>query len=78
VTVTTNSDLHRDFGRMEGQIKAMDDRLSRIEEIVERIDTRLASIETHENQLRGAWWVLAGIATIIGVVIGIVVNHFWK
>jgi hypothetical protein len=74
----THTDLHRDFGRMEGQLSAMDDRLGKIETIVERIDDRLAKIEARESELRGAWWVLAATGTVVGAVIAIVVGHFWK
>ncbi len=78
MTDFSHNDLHRDMGRMEGQLSAMDDRLSKIETIVERIDARLAKIEQHEGQLRGAWWVLAAIATIVGGLAAVAINHLWK
>ena len=52
---TTHLDLQRDLGRMEGRLDAMDDRLSKIETIVERVDQRLARIEVTENQRQGAF-----------------------
>lgn len=78
MTDMTQTDLHKDIGRMEGQLAAMEDRFDRMETTLERIDTRLARIEARESELRGAWWVLAAIATVIGVGLANIVNHFWK
>ena len=78
MTNPTNTDLQRDFGRMEGRLDAMDNRLIKIESIMERVDKRLARIEARESQLTGAWWVLAGIAGIIGALLYAALGHFWK
>ncbi|WP_156427454.1 hypothetical protein [Novosphingobium sp. Fuku2-ISO-50] len=74
----THTDLHRDMGRMEGRLAAMEDRFGRMEQTLDRIDQRLAKIESKESQLRGGWFVLAGIAAVAGAVLLAVVEHYWK
>jgi hypothetical protein len=72
------SDLHRDFGRMEGHLQGLQDDVTDIKTTLERVERRLAKMESRESELRGAWWVLAAIATVFGVCFGVIVNHFWK
>lgn len=74
----THNDLHRDLGRMEGRLDAMEDRLSKIETLAERIDERLARIEARESERRGIWWTLVTVATVLGSAIGVLLAHFWK
>jgi hypothetical protein len=78
VSDLTNTDLHRDIGRMEGRLDGMDDRLSKIEAIAERIDGRLANLEARESERKGAWWTLGTLAAIIGAFAGAILSHFWK
>jgi hypothetical protein len=73
-----HADLHRDLGRMEGRLDAMEDRLSKIEAIAERIDSRLANLEARDNERKGAWWTLVGVATGFGTVAGSILTHLWK
>lgn len=75
---TTHTDLHRDLGRVEGSIAAMESRFQRVEEIVERIDARLARIEATENQRKGAWWAIVTTSATIGTFAGTLISHFWK
>lgn len=76
--IETPIELHRDFGRMEGRLDAMDDRLSKIEIVVERIDERLARIESRESQLRGVWWALALAGSCLSAAAALVLQHWWK
>jgi len=78
VTELNRTELHRDLGRMEGRLDGMDDRLSKIETIVERIDDRLANLEARDNERKGAWWVLIAIATAVGSAAGDILTHLWK
>ncbi|WP_156428160.1 hypothetical protein [Novosphingobium sp. FSW06-99] len=75
---TTYSDLHRDLGRVEGGLEAMEKRFDRVEETLERIDDRLARIEASENERKGAWWAIVTIAAVIGAFAGTLISHFWK
>ena len=72
------SELHRDLGRVEGSLEAMEKRFDRVEETLERIDDRLARIEASENERKGAWWAIVTMAAIIGAFAGTVISHLWK
>jgi hypothetical protein len=54
------SDIHRDLGRMEGRLDAVEDRLSEMKAVLERIDERLAKIESAARTSAVApgssWW----------------------
>ena len=82
MTDMTHTDLHRDIGRMEGRLDGMDDRLSKIETIVERIDSKMAALEAAAQRNHGAWGVFEAIGiTIVTLgagIIGSIVAHFWK
>lgn len=71
-----HDDLHRDIGRMEGRLDAMDDRLSKMETVLDRIDGRLAKIEGRENERKGAWGILVAIATVASGFVAWVVSTF--
>ena len=68
----------REQGRLEGRIQSMESRFSHVEQALERIETRLARMEKHENQLSGVWWVFGAVGTVIAGVFAVVVGHFWK
>lgn len=76
--MTTNTDLQRDLGRVEGEISAVKSRLDKIDGVLERIDSRLARIEIAENQRKGAFnlahWIVGGV----GAGIALLVDHLWK
>ena len=67
---------------MEGRLDGMDERLGKIETIVERIDSRMANLETNDNKRIGAWGVLelvgATVVMLIGGIGGTIIAHFWK
>lgn len=65
MTAPTHSDLHRDIGRMEGRLDAMEHRLAQMVATLERIDSRLATIETRENERRGAWVALVALGSLL-------------
>ena len=87
-----DSQLQRSLGRVEGNQGAMEARMDRLESAVcegfkdvklaisemrADFDKRLESLEAREHQLRGVWWVLASVATLVGAVGGLAANHFW-
>ena len=87
-----DNQMQRSLGRVEGNQGAMETRMDRLESAVcegfkdvklaisdmrADFDKRLESLEAREHQLRGAWGILAAFATLTGVVVGFVVNHFW-
>ena len=57
--MTTHDDLHRDLGRMEGAFGAMEDRLDKLEKMMsdgfQKLDERLARIESRESERKGAF-----------------------
>ena len=67
---------------MEGRLDGMDERLSKIETIVERIDSRMAKLETKDHRRVGAWGVLeligAAVVMLIGGIGSTIIAHFWK
>ena len=69
MTNPNHSDLYQGLGRLEGATQAMENRLDKIEEVLERIDKRLAGLEAKENQRRGA---LAALMVFSGAVGGLI------
>jgi len=59
--MATSDDLHRDFGRMEGRLDAVEGRLQNIEDLLKTLISRLESIEAREHERRGAVWLLRGL-----------------
>jgi hypothetical protein len=78
MTPPTDTDLHRDIGRMEGRLDAMEERFDRVEKTLERIDTRLAEIIGRDNERKGAWLAIVTIATALGAIAGTIAEHIWK
>jgi septal ring factor EnvC (AmiA/AmiB activator) len=74
----TPSDIHRDLGRMEGRLDAVEDRLSEMKAVLERIDERLAKIESAEAQRKGGLATLIAASSVISLIAGWVIEHFWK
>jgi septal ring factor EnvC (AmiA/AmiB activator) len=72
------ADLHRDIGRIEGELSGMRGDLTEIKAMLKDISDRVAQIEARENERKGAWWVLGVLAATIGAFAGAVLNHFWK
>jgi septal ring factor EnvC (AmiA/AmiB activator) len=72
------SDIHRDLGRMEGRLDAVEDRLSEMKAVLERIDERLAKIESAEAQRKGGLATLIAASSVISLIAGWVIEHFWK
>jgi septal ring factor EnvC (AmiA/AmiB activator) len=62
----SHTDLYQGLGRLEGATTAMEARLDRIEDVLERIDKRLAKIEAKEDQRKGAVATLVAIGGVIG------------
>jgi len=61
-----HTDLSRDMGRVEGKQDAMGARLDKIEDLLERIDSRLARLEASENKRKGAVGALMLFAGFVG------------
>lgn len=72
----TNDDLHRDFGRMEGRLSALETRLEKMEAVLERIDSRLAKIEARESERKGILWAIAALGGILGTLGGLISRLF--
>lgn len=86
MTQPTHSDLQRDFGRMEGSVAAMKERMDHLEKTVadgfekvgaglDKIDKRLATIEAREAERKGAWKVIALVAGAVSAVVASVVKY---
>ena len=61
-----HADLYQGLGRLEGATTAMGARLDKIEDVLERIDKRLANLEAKEDQRKGAVATLVAIGGVIG------------
>jgi len=77
-TATTNSDLDRDIGRMEGRLQALEDRLQKVEALLVRIDDRLAKIESQETERKGGWKALVFVSGAMSSGIAAVVTWVFK
>ncbi len=73
--MTTNLDLSRDIGRMEAEIAGVKHRLDKIDDVLERIDSRLARMETIESERKGTWKTIAAFAAMVGGVAAAVVKY---
>lgn len=78
--MTTHDDLERSLGRVEGNQQATRERMDRFEKLVsngfsdvgealDEIKARLSQIEARENERKGAWAVLVGIASVISSIL---------
>lgn len=86
MTGATHDQLNRALGRVEGSQVAMEKRLDTLEKTVtdgfekvgdglDRIDRRLAQIETKEAERKGAWKVVAAIAGAVAAVVASAVKY---
>ena len=70
---TSNADLHRDLGRLEGRLESMEGRQSSFEETVRKsfacINEKLDALNDFSSFGRGAWKSV----TIFGAVFGTIV-----
>ena len=75
---TTHNDLHRDIGRMEGRLDAIEGAVAEIKADVQDIKKALETL-TKRDAERGAF-EKAGVwlAGVIGAAIAIIIGHFWK
>lgn len=88
---TSNDDLYRSLGRLEGDVTGMKDRMDRLERVVidgmndikqsvQAVQADIAEIKARENERKGAWKVLAFVAGLAGAafsgVIGYLVEKF--
>jgi hypothetical protein len=64
--MTTNNDISRDVGLIQGEMRAVQDSLDRIERTVTAIEQRLRELEAKENQRKGAVAFLMVIAGAVG------------
>jgi hypothetical protein len=78
VNPPNHTDLYLGLGKMEGRLDAVEERLSKIETIAERIDTRLARIEQTESQRAGAFKLGHWIVGAISGFAAFVAAHFLK
>jgi len=84
---STNNDLQRSLGRLEGSQEHMGLRMDKLEQAVEDgfekliskldgIDTRIKAIETTEAQRSGAWKVIVPVVTVLSSVVTWLVSRF--
>lgn len=71
-------DLHRDLGKLEGEMSAVKDHLEKIDVVLERIDLRLARIEAAESERKGAFSIGQWLVGVIGACFALIVQHFWR
>ena len=82
---TSHDDLQRGLGRVEGNQTAMEARMDRFEKLVsegfekvegslDKISSRLGMMEDRENERKGAWKVMALVASIVSSVVAFVVT----
>ena len=87
MTQSTNNDLQRSLGRLEGSQEAMDSRMGKLEKTVEdgfqsisnkldRIGSRIETIEAVEAQRTGAWKVIVPVVTILSSIVTWLVGRF--
>ena len=70
--------LHRDLGKLEGEMAAVKDHLEKIDVVLERIDSRLARIEAAENTRKGAFSIGQWLVGVIGAGVALFIQHFWR
>lgn len=80
-----DNDLHRDLGRLEGRITALESRVAEsdhrneaafesLQEGIDRINARLSEAALIDagrvGNIKGAWWVLAAMLSAAGTIGG--------
>ncbi len=82
----SHDDLNRSLGCVEGRQTATEERLDHLERTVadgfekmgeglEKIDKRLAAIEAKELERKGAWKVIALVASTVSAIVVWAVNQ---
>lgn len=82
-----SDDLQRSLGRVEGAQKAMEDRLTKLEDAVaegfadvkqglEAISRRLEAIEATETERKGAWKVIVAVAGVVASGVAALFKYF--
>lgn len=82
---TSQDDLQRGLGRVEGNQGAMEARMDRFEKLVsdgfekvegslDKISSRLGQIEDRESERKGAWRVMAFVASLVSSIVAFVVT----
>jgi septal ring factor EnvC (AmiA/AmiB activator) len=66
MTQPSHNDLYTGLGEIRGTIAGMEQRLTKMEQVLERIEQRLTAMEAKENQRRGAVATLVALGGIIG------------
>ena len=86
---TSHEDLQRSLGRVEGNQSQLEARMDRFEKLVSdgfdklegtlsAIDTRLAAIERREDQRKGAWKVIVGVAGGVSAAVAMIAKYFFS
>jgi len=79
----THTDLQRDFGRMEGRMDslqhevgevkvAMANGFKDVKALLEKVETRLDSIDAINSERRGAWKVIVAVSGAVSLIISII------
>lgn len=64
-----HTDLYTGLGELRGTMSGMDQRLTKIEQVLERIDDRLSAMEAKENQRKGVIVTLMAVSGFIGGIV---------
>jgi hypothetical protein len=78
--MTDTPGLHRDLGRHDAQIEALERDIQRLTQVVDAMDTKLGEIHTTLAEAKGGWRVLlavGGIAGTLGAGLAKAVTYFW-
>lgn len=69
----SHDDLQRSLGRVEGNQRAMEQRMDRFEKLISegfsRLEKRLADIESRESERKGMMIVIAAIAAFFSAIL---------
>ena len=79
---TTHADLHRDIGGLEAGQRAMENRLDRLENLIEEgfreVRAELSELKLRERERSALEKAGIWLSGVIGAVAVIIIQHFWK
>lgn len=87
MAVDDNGDLQRSLGRLEESDRHMEKRMDRLEELVRQgfekmeasiqsVHEDIAELKSRDHERRGAWKIIAGVSSVVSVIVGLLVEWF--